>query len=109
MEHFGVRPGEGNYGRFKNSLAPKLKGDLPGGRKNPLASMHPFRLHRAYLAAGRLPREVVERLPAWVLETELELKGDSGNPDTALSHLVARLAGAAATSPGRTSRRQGSR
>jgi len=93
MEHFGVRPGEGNYGRFKNALAPKLKGDLPGGRKNPLASMHPFRLHRAYLAAGRLPREVVERLPAWVLETELELKGDSGDPDTALSHLVARLAG----------------
>lgn len=101
MELHGVRPGEGNYGRFKSTLAPKLKADLPGGAKNPVASMHPFRLHRAYMAAGRLPSEVVDHLPAWVLRTELELKGESRDPDTALSHLVARLAGAERRAPGR--------
>jgi hypothetical protein len=62
--------------------------------------MHPFRLHRAYLAAGRLPRGVAEKLPAWVLETELEIKGESSDPDVALSHLVARLAGAVRGSGG---------
>lgn len=97
MQLHGVRPGETNYGRFKGNLADRLKGPLPGGGKSPVASMHPFRLHRAYLAAGRLPPEVVDRLPAWVLDTELELKGESGDPDTALSHLVARLAGAERT------------
>lgn len=94
MQVHGVRPGEGNYGRFKSSLEPRLKAALPGGGKNPIGNMHPYRLHRAYLAAGRLPDEVVHRLPAWVLDTEFELKGESGDPDTALAHLVARLAGA---------------
>ena len=93
VELHGLRPDEGNYGRFKNALAPKLGAELTGGRRSPVAGMHPFRLHRAYLAAGRLPRGVAEKLPAWVLETELEIKGDSRDPDVALSHLVARLAG----------------
>jgi hypothetical protein len=94
MQLHGVRPGEGNYGRFKSTLEPKLKAPLPGGGKNPVASLHPFRLHRAYLAAGRLPAAALDRLPAWVLDCELQLKGESGEPDTALAHLVARLAGA---------------
>ncbi|HMB55555.1 MAG TPA: hypothetical protein VKU40_19715 [Thermoanaerobaculia bacterium] len=101
LEFHGVRPGESNYGRFKSSLAPKLGAELPGGRKSPVAGMHPFRLHRAYLAAGRLPRGVAEKLPAWVLETELEIKGESSDPDVALSHLVARLAGAMRSGGGR--------
>jgi len=90
----GVRPGMGHYPRFKDQVAPRLQAELPGGRKNPLAGLHPYRLHRAYLAAGRLPADLVDSLPARVLATELELKGESGDPDTALSHLVARLAGA---------------
>jgi len=101
----GVRPGESNYGRFKSTLEPKLKTALPGlgaaGGKNPVASMHPYRLHRAYLAASRLPARVIDRLPAWVLDTEMQLKGESGDPDTALAHLVARLAGAAGSAPPR--------
>lgn len=92
-----VRPGATHYPRFKDQVAPKLQAELPGGRKNPLAGLHPYRLHRAYLAACRMPARLVESLPAVVLDTELELKGESGDPDTALSHLVARLAGAAAS------------
>lgn len=95
MDLHGVRPGVGNYGRFKSSLAPRLKADLPGGHENPVASLHPYPLHRAYLAASRLPREVLDALPAWVLETELELKGESNQPDVALAHLLTRVAGAA--------------
>ena len=96
----GVGPGTTHYPRFKDQVAPRLQADLPGGRKNPLAGLHPYRLHRAYLAAGRLPAELVESLPARILDTELELKGESGDPDTALSHLVARLAGAAGAAAG---------
>ena len=102
MQVHGVRPGEGNYGRFKSTLEPRLKAALPGGGNNPLGNMHPYRLHRAYLAAGRLPDDVVLHLPAWVLETEFELKGESGDPDTALTHLVARLAGAKRAAPARS-------
>ncbi len=106
MQVHGVRPGEGNYGRFKSTLEPRLKAALPGGAKNPLGNMHPYRLHRAYLAAGRLPDDVLLHLPAWVLETEFELKGESGDPDTALTHLVARLAGAKRAAPPRGGRRR---
>ncbi len=95
MRLHGVRPGEANYGRFKGGLETRLKAAVPGGGKNPVASLHPYRLHRAYLAASRLPAAVLASLPAWVLDTEMQLKGESGDPDTALSHLVARLAGAA--------------
>jgi len=90
-----VPAGENNFARFRDRLAPALQGELPGGGKNPLASLHPFRLHRAYLAASRLPEALLARLPAEVLETELQLKGESGEADTALADLVVRVTAAA--------------
>jgi len=86
-----VPPNEANYGRFKNTHAPALQGEIPTGGKNPLAGLHPFRLHRAYLAACRMPEPLLARLPADLLETELQLKGESGEADVALSRLVAHL------------------
>lgn len=86
-----VPANEANYGRFKNSHAPALQSEIPTGGKNPLAGLHPFRLHRAYLAACRLPEPLLARLPAELLDTELQLKGESGEADVALARLVARL------------------
>ncbi|HKI05073.1 MAG TPA: hypothetical protein VKK31_24045 [Thermoanaerobaculia bacterium] len=86
-----VPANEGNYGRFKNSHAPALQSEIPTGGKNPLAGLHPFRLHRAYLAACRMPEPLLARLPADLLDTELQLKGESGEADVALARLVARL------------------
>jgi hypothetical protein len=93
-----VPAGEANFGRFRDRLAPALQGELPGGGKNPLAGLHPFRLHKAYLAASRLPEPMLARLPADVLETELQLKGESSQPDSALADLVARVATAGSKS-----------
>ncbi len=95
----GSSPGETNYPRFKEKVAPALQRELPGGGKNPLAGLHPFRLHKAYLAASRLPIELASRLPAEVLDTELQIKGESRDPDVALARLVTLLAGAA-SAPG---------
>lgn len=99
-----VPAGEQNYARFKSRWAEALQGDLGLGVEgkgggNPLAGLHPFRLHRAYLAASRLPEPFLARLPADVLETELRLKGESGEADAALAHLVGKVA--AAARPGR--------
>jgi len=93
MEVAGVRPGERNYGRFKSQLAPKLQGEVAGG-KSPAAGIHPFPLHKAYLTVPRMPAEMLARLPWRVLETELALKGQSGRPDAALAELIAEVAGA---------------
>ncbi len=90
----GVRFGERSYPRFKERLAPALQRDLDG-RKNPLAGLHPFRLHRAYLAASGMPEAYLARLPWRVLQTELALKGESGDPEAALAELVAEVAAAA--------------
>jgi hypothetical protein len=95
-----VPAGETRYGHFKDRWAPALQRDLelPEGKaKNPLAGLHPYRLHRAYLAASRLPEPLLARLPSDVLETELRLKGESAEADAALSQLVARLASARAS------------
>ena len=86
-----IQPGEGNYGRFRDRLAPALQGEVPGGGKNPLAGLHPFRLHKAYLAASRLPEGLAARLPSDLLETELQLKGESSEADAALTDLVTRV------------------
>ncbi len=86
-------PGERNYHRFKSRIAPKLQAPLEDGRDNPLAGLHPFRLHRAYLAASGLSAVEMAKLPARVLETEVQMKGDSRSPDVALTALVAHLAG----------------
>ncbi len=95
MQVAGVRPGDRSYPRFKNRGAPALQGNLPGGASSPVAGIHPYRLHRAYLAASRLSDRTAVALPAWVLDTELRIKGDSGDPDVAVAHLMARVAGRA--------------
>jgi DNA polymerase-3 subunit delta len=95
MRLHGVPGGVGNYNQFKSSLAPRLQAELEGGGDNPLKGLHPFRLHRAYLAASRLPSDVVARLPWRVLETELRLKGESRDAQSALALLVTELATAA--------------
>ena len=91
VEVAGVTPGERNYNRFKDHQAPKLQAGV--GDFKPLADLHPYRLHRAYLAAGRIGAPILHGLPARVLETELRLKGESGDPDAALTDLIAFLAG----------------
>jgi DNA polymerase III delta subunit len=90
---------ETSYPRFKERVAPSLQGRVEGLEKNPLAGIHEFRLHRAYLAAWRFSESEAARLPALVLATELRLKGDSGDPDAALAELVVRLARPEATAP----------
>ena len=92
---------ERSYTRFKNNLAAKLQQSLPGGDVKLLAGLHPYRLHRAYLAAARFSAPVLAALPAKVLETELRLKGESANPDAALVQLVSHLASAGRGATGR--------
>lgn len=89
-----VAPNERNYRKFKDVVAPRLQAALPSGSGSPLASLHPYRLHRAYLVAGRLSGSRLAALPARVAETEELLKGGSSCPDTALIAFVAELAGA---------------
>jgi DNA polymerase III delta subunit len=83
--------GERNYNRFKDRLAPVLQGELREGGTNPIAGAHPFQVFRAYQTAGTLPGESIALLPGWVLDTELRLKGESSDADTALFELVSRL------------------
>ncbi len=92
---------ERNFTRFKSGLAAKLQQPLPGSDVSLLAGLHPFRLHRAYLAAARFSAPVLAALPAKVLETELRLKGESSNPDAALAQLVSHLASAGRRASGR--------
>ena len=83
------------YPRFKTQLAPQLQAELEDGRQSPMAGLHPYRLYRAFSVACRVPAESVRDLPARVLETELRLKGESGQPDAALAGLVCDVAAAA--------------
>ncbi len=85
--------GESNFNKFKARIAPKLQEPLPSGAKSPLTGLHPFRLHKAYLAASRLPSERLAGLPGRVLETEMRLKGESRSPEAALELLVTEVAG----------------
>jgi hypothetical protein len=102
----GVHGGESNYNRFTSRVAPALQRELAGG-KNPLAGVSPWPLYRAYLAASRLPEALAARLPWDVLETELQLKGESGEADAALARLVLHLATAIDSTPaGPAGRRQ---
>lgn len=88
----GVKMGQKHYGRFKSEVAPRLQVDTAGGVNNPIAKLHPFRLHKAYLAASRFPAARLRNLPARVLEVELRLKGESRSAETALAEFVAELA-----------------
>ena len=65
-----VPPGERNYRRFKDRIAPRLQAALPSGDASPLAALHPYRLHRAYLVASRAPARRLAALPAKVTATE---------------------------------------
>ncbi|REJ81870.1 MAG: hypothetical protein DWQ36_04965 [Acidobacteria bacterium] len=107
LEHLGARRVERNYNRFKRDLAPRLQAAPAAGLANPLSGLHPFRLHRVYLAAARWSSLQAKRLPWLVFEAETRLKGDSSNPATVLSDLVARLAHATvgATTTGRRGRK----
>lgn len=90
MQELRIPPGERSYPRFKSRWAPKLQGELDGTR-SPLAGLHPYALHRVYLAASRIDPHRAGELPAWVLETEMQIKGESGEPDAALAHLLIRV------------------
>ena len=83
--------GATQYQRFKDQIAPKIQAPLPGGRSNPVAKLHPFRLHRVYLAASRASRDWLQALPWRVLELELRLKGDSTDPEAALAAWIGEL------------------
>ena len=86
-----VQPGVRNYNQFKSRWAPALQGDLPHGGKNPLAGLHPYRLHKAYLAASQIRREELALLPWRALETELRIKGDTTDADAAVTALITHL------------------
>lgn len=81
-----------SYPRFKERIAPALKGKLPGVASNPFARTHEFRLQRVYLAAGRRSATQLAGWPALLLETERRIKGDADDPDVALDLLVLALA-----------------
>jgi DNA polymerase III subunit delta len=102
VERLGLPRAERSYPRFRERLAPALVGALPEGWASPLAGLHPFRLHRAYLAVSAASGGRLARLPWRVLETELALKGESAEPRAALAALLAEVAAAlrpAARSP----------
>lgn len=92
LERSGVARGERNFNRFKSGIAPRLQADLANGKKSPLGGLHPFRLHKAYLAACRVPSERIAGLLDRVLEAELRLKGESRSPEATLELLVAEVA-----------------
>lgn len=87
-----VRRGVSSYPSFKSKVAPKLQAPLASGGANPLASLHPYRLHRAYLAASRAKPGRMGRLPERLAETEELLKGGSSSPSTVLTAFVVELA-----------------
>lgn len=86
-----VPPNVRSYNVFKDRWAPLLQGEPPHGGTNPIAKLHPFRLHRAYLTASHLKRDELGRLPWRVLETELQVKGDATDPDAAVAALISHL------------------
>ncbi len=86
-----VPSGVQNYQQFQSRWAGKLKEDLPDA-DNPLSGLHPYRLHRAYLAASAFDRGAIAKLPWRVLETEMRIKGESSEPDVAISELMTHIA-----------------
>jgi len=84
----GAQRGMTNYPQFKQRLAPVIaaENDVDG-----LHKIHPFRLHKAYLAASRLPSGCGAGLPEKVLVAERRIKGDSRSPNLAVDVLLADL------------------
>ena len=94
IDSLGVPRRSWPYPAFKTQVAPRLQADLADGARSPVAGLHPYRLYRAFGVAARLPATAVDDLLARVLETELRLKGDSSEPDVALSLFVCDLTSA---------------
>lgn len=92
LETTGVRAGERSYAAFRDKLAPRLQAAIEGLAENPIKGVAAYPLFRVYQAAARWPAAEVAAIPAWLLETELRLKGESGDPDAALADLLIRLA-----------------
>jgi len=92
LEASGGRRIETSYAAFKDRIAPAMQKTLAEAGLPALAKLHPFRLHRVYLAASRFPAERLGRLPARTLEAERRLKGDSADPDSALAAYALELA-----------------
>lgn len=105
IERLGLRKVERNYRRFQSELVGRLQAEPAPGIDNPIANLHPFRLHRIYLAAARWSSSAARQLPWMVLEAETRLKGDSSSPPAVLSELVLRLAHASAAAHKKTARR----
>jgi DNA polymerase III delta subunit len=91
-EELGIPRHSVSYANFKKQIAPRLQADFADGSASPVAGLHPYRLYRAFTVASRVPAAMVRDLPARVLETELRLKGESSQPDVALSSFVCDLA-----------------
>ena len=91
VDELGISRRSLTYPSFKNQIAPRLQADLANGRPSPVAGLHPYRLFRAFTVASTVPARVVQELPARVLETELRLKGESAQPEVALSSFVCEL------------------
>ncbi len=94
LESTGVSRNETSYPRFKTQIAPKLQSDSEEGLKSPVAKLHPYRLFRVYQTACRIPASELVDLPSRILKTELRLKGESSEPDAALTALICDLASA---------------
>ncbi|MCY3968371.1 MAG: hypothetical protein OXG74_00425 [Acidobacteria bacterium] len=89
-------PEERDFNGFKARVLPKLMAELPDGQRKPRAYAL-FQIFKAAMAR-RDPEAVAElaELPWKILETEVRLRGGSGDEDTALEALVAAVAGAGA-------------
>lgn len=85
-----------DFNGFKARVLPKLMAELPDKPRKP----RPYALFQIFKAAmaRRDPEAAAElaELPWKILETEVRLRGGSGDGDTALEALVAAVAGAGA-------------
>lgn len=94
VDSTGVSRSEANYQRFKTKIAPALQSDSAEGLKSPVAKLHPYRMFRVYQTACRIPPAALADMPSRILQTELRLKGESAEPDAALTALICDLASA---------------
>ena len=92
VDSTGVSRSEANYQRFKTKIAPALQSDSAEGLKSPVAKLHPYRIFRVYQTACRIPPAALADMPSRILQTELRLKGESTEPDAALTALICDLA-----------------
>lgn len=94
LDSTGVSRNETSYPRFKTQIAPALQSESAEGFKSPVAKLHPYRLFRVYQTACRIPASELADIPSRILQTELRLKGESSEPDAALTALICDLASA---------------